>query len=88
MWRSYTSIAEILTLEHRVVNHSVEFVASDGTHTNTIEATWCGLKLLIPKRNRTKDVEGYLWEYIWRKKNSNNLWEAFMDALRDVCYND
>lgn len=86
MWRGYSSIPESLGMEHRTVNHSVEFVSSDGTHTNSIEATWCGLKLLIPKRNRTKDVQLHLWEYIWRKRYSSSLWNALIGAMKEVAY--
>lgn len=86
MWKGYAGITEVLNLEHRTVNHSVEYVSEDGTHTNTIEATWCGLKLLVPKRNRTKDVEGFLWEYMWRKKNRGRLWAGIIEALKVVAY--
>ena len=86
MWKGYDQISSALGMEHRVVNHSVEFVSEDGVHTNTIEATWCGLKLLIPRRNRTKDVDGHLWEYIWRKRHRHNIWNSFIDALREVAY--
>jgi transposase-like protein len=98
MWRAYSGITERLGLVHHVVNHSIEFVniieteieddfiMVDKIHTNSIEATWCGLKLLIPKRNRTKNVEDHLWEYVWRKKNANNLWYSFTQALADVSY--
>ena len=34
---------------HRTVNHSGGFVSEDGTHTNTIESVWAGLKLEIEK---------------------------------------
>jgi transposase-like protein len=86
MWRGYSRVSEALGLEHHVVNHSAEFVSSDGVHTNTIEAVWCGLKLVIPKRNRTHDVDGHLWEYIWRAKNKVNIWENFLLALREIYY--
>lgn len=86
MWKGYAGITEVLNLEHRTVNHSVEYVSEDGTHTNIIEATWCGLKLLVPKRNRTKDVEGFLWEYMWRKKNRGRLWTGLIEALKVVAY--
>ena len=74
MWRGYSRIWDDLGLEHHTVNHSVNFVDPiSGVHTNTIEATWCGLKLLIPKRNRTKDVVvpfffGQLGNYPGRQK--------------------
>lgn len=86
MWRGYSGLSEILGVEHHVVNHSVEFVTHDGVHTNTIEATWCGLKLLIPKRNRTKNIEKHLWEYVWRKRHRADTWDAFIRALKDICY--
>ena len=86
MWRGYSRIEEVLGMQHHTVNHSVEFVSESGIHTNTIEATWCGLKLLIPKRNRTKMVEAHLWEYIWRKRNSISLWISLIHALIDVYY--
>lgn len=87
MWRGYTGISDELGLEHFSVNHSVEFVDSEtGVHTNTIEATWCGLKLLIPKRNRTKGIENHLWEYVWRKLHYTSLWSSFLVALKDVAY--
>jgi hypothetical protein len=34
---SYPGVARNLALSHKVVNHSIGFVASDGTHTNNIE---------------------------------------------------
>jgi hypothetical protein len=79
-------------MEHRVVNHSLEFVTCDGVHTNIIETTWCGLKLLIPKRNRTKNVDGFLWEYIWRKRHWESVAWLFIGTKRsglrvaNVCY--
>ena len=87
MWRGYNGITERLGFEHLTVNHSIGFVDSvTGVHTNTIEATWCGLKLLIPKRNRTVDIDNHLWEYIWRKLHAKTLWRSFLFALKDVAY--
>jgi len=86
MWRGYDGLEEALGLMHRTVNHSVEFVSSDGVHTNTVEATWCGMKVLIPKRNRTKQIDEHLWEYIWRKLNREDLWSGFLKALSEVSY--
>jgi len=86
MWRGYAGIEQELGLEHHTINHTYEFVSITGVHTNTIEGTWCGMKILIPKRNRTKDIEGYLWEYIWRKKNKTDLWPALLRAFADVFY--
>lgn len=86
MWRGYIGLTPLLGLEHHTVNHSGEFVSREGVHTNTIEATWCGLKIMIPKRNRNKEIEGHLWEYVWQKKNVDRLWDGFFDALKEIEY--
>lgn len=41
---SYLEICENLVHKHKVVNHSIRFVADDGTHTNNIESFWSHLK--------------------------------------------
>jgi len=83
MWRSYTRLVE-LGFEHRTVNHTEGFINhEDGTHTNTIEGTWNGIKLQIAPRNRTRaDADEHLLEIIWRRKNKRRLWDALLDALR------
>jgi transposase-like protein len=88
MWKGYARLAEEGTFEHMTVNHSKFFKdPNSGVHTNTIEGTWNGGKQSIKPRNRVADgMEEHLWEFIWRRKNSNNLWEAFMDALKDIYY--
>ena len=86
MWKGYANIERDLGMQHFTVNHSVEFVSEEGIHTNSIEGTWCGMKVLIPKRNRTKDIDNHLWEYAWRKKNCQKLWEGLLEAFANVCY--
>ena len=73
---------------HETVNHSKHFKDPDsGVHINTIEGTWNGIKLQISPRNRNKClIEGHLFEFIWRRSNKGNLWEAFIDALRSTAY--
>jgi len=86
-WRGYMNVQERLGLEHRTVNHSVEFLNSvDGTCTNTVEG-YNGLKLKIAPRNRTEDgISEHLGEFIWRRKNSMDLWESFVRALVEINY--
>ena len=98
MFSSYFKISETLPFSHLSVNHSKEYVrlieeeAEDGwilvtkIHTNTIEGTWAGLKLAIPKRNRTKNIEEHLFEFIWRRKNKKILWKALIAALKSNMY--
>lgn len=88
MWRGYSSLERDLGFIHRQVNHSIEFVNSaDGTCTNTAEGTNNALKLRIRPRNRTRDgIIEHLGEFIWRRKNTNDLWGALISALREVHY--
>ena len=88
LWRGYTRISELNNITHRTVNHSQNFVdPNTGVHTNTIEGLWRGIKLNIPPRNRTKDaITNHLLEFIWRKKNKNDLWGGFLSALKTIGY--
>jgi len=72
------------------VNHSQHFVnPEDGTHTNTIEGTWNGIKMKTASRKRSRvGMEEHLSEFIWRRKNKDNLWGAFIDALKTVHISD
>jgi transposase-like protein len=87
-WKGYIGIDEQLPIEHRTVNHKEGFVDGDtGVHTNTIEGKWAGLKRRITLRGRVKEtLPDYLFEQIWRKRNENRLWAAFVAALKDVYY--
>jgi hypothetical protein len=52
-----------------------------------IEGTWNGVKLSIQPRQRTLEIAPRCFEeIIWRRKNKANLWEGFINALRDVKY--
>jgi len=86
LWRGYNDLTETLDVEHRMVNHSQHFVNPlDGTHTLTIEGTWNGIKMKIAPRKRCREsIEEHLLEFIWRRKNENNMWNAFLNALRSV----
>lgn len=87
MWRAYNGLGQ-LGYEHSTVNHSVNFRDPEtGTCTNTIEGNWSGIKGHIPPRNRVQaHMDNHLFEFIWRRKNANNLWNAFIGALRNVYY--
>jgi transposase-like protein len=87
LWRGYIGI-ERLNMIHRTVNHSENFIdPNTGAHTNTIEGLWNGIKIGISPRNRNKNtIMNHLLEFIWRKKNHNNLWTSFLNALKTTEY--
>ena len=86
MLHGYSRLEEALNVQHFTVNHSREFVnPDDGTHTNTIEGTWNGIKLRVAPRNRTRENMGeHLLEFIWRRKHSEDLWNSFISALGEI----
>ena len=73
---------------HRTVNHSENFIDPEtGAHTNTIEGLWNGIKIGISPRNRNKNtITNHLLEFIWRKKNHDDLWAGFLNALKTTGY--
>ncbi len=74
---------------HSTVNHSECFVdPNSGAHTNTIEGTWSGMKVKVPRRHRTEEmITPHLLEFVWRRKYQDNLWERFLDAIKNVYIN-
>ena len=88
LWKAYSKMPEVMDVEHQTVNNSKYFKhPKTGVHINTIEGTWNGIKLRIPPRSRTKkDIDLHLAEFMWRRQNDGNLWEAFHKALVEVRY--
>ena len=90
-WKAYNEIKDVegMFYEHEVVVHKHELVRADGTNTNTIEGTWAGVKGNVPVRKRTsKAVPGCLMEFMWRRKNEGRLWDALLEALALVRYEE
>lgn len=88
-WSAYQNIELYMPeFNYEKVNHSDWFVDPvTGVHTNTIEGTWGAMKRGTPVRKRTKkQLQGCLFEFIWRRRNEGNLWNGLLSALRDVTY--
>jgi len=88
LWRGYIQLSVNLDYTHHTVNHSKHFVDPDTlVHTNSIEGTWAGVKRCVPIRNRTNDeMNEHLFEFIWRRVNEQDIWGAFIRALKEVAY--
>ena len=84
-WKGYNEIKKNQNFIHHTVNNSIQLVNTTGFHSNTIEGTWSGLKATVPFRMRVlQKIQFKVFEFIWRRKNeNNNLWEAFMDILKN-----
>jgi hypothetical protein len=79
---SYPAVARNLGLTHKVVNHSIGFVAPDGTHTNNIENVWSRMKSEMTKEHGVKRTEIDFWlaEFTYRQYN---LHEDDLDSFYD-----
>jgi hypothetical protein len=73
-WAAYNRTIHLdRQFKHRTVNHSVTFVAPDGTHTNSIESTWRAAKRQYKEMNGVSRLylQAYLDDYCWRLANGN-----------------
>jgi transposase-like protein len=88
MWKGYSNLSTRFNIEHHTVNHSRWFKDPvTGINTNTVEGTNYAIKRSIEPRNRTEEsLPSRLVEFVWRRKFANNIWEGFLDALREVVY--
>lgn len=85
---AYNRACTNLNLEHFTVNHKENYVDPiSGTHTNTIEGLNNGIKHLIKPRNRgKKNINGWLFYFIWRRQNKKNVWKGFINSLKSIKY--
>lgn len=87
-WKGYSDLELKFGFIHKTVNHSKGFKNElNGVDTNLVEGINNGLKISIKPRNRIKNgIEFHLKEYIWRRQNKNQLWNAFIKAIKEVHY--
>ncbi|CAB9517776.1 Inherit from opiNOG: protein Hydra magnipapillata [Seminavis robusta] len=85
----YNKIGELTGYDytHRTLCHKYEFVAADGTHTQTIEGNWRVLKKNVPESQREgSNLQEYLYECMWRRKHAKHLWASFLEGLARLRY--
>jgi transposase-like protein len=90
-WAAYNGITNMdgCHYEHETVNHSENYVDGvTGACTNTIESDWwAGYKRHIPKTAFNKsELQGYLFEQMWRKENEDDLWFGLLRMLASTRY--
>lgn len=87
-WAAYNGIENMgRGYRHIAINHSKEFVDSEGNHTNNMEASWRTVKMKVPTRKRNHNVlQDHLFENMWRNQNVGEIWGSLLTALRDVRY--
>ena len=83
-WKGYVNL-EKYGYQHRTVNHSVEFVNSEGYDTNKIEGQWRQMKVSLSTHGTKKEhYSSYLTEFIWRYVNRDK--DLFRVFLKDVAF--
>ena len=80
-WRGYLGL-ERLEYQHKMVNHSVEFVAPDGSHTQTIESQWRNLRRKFSRGGiRHETIPEHLIEHVWRRELRRKNQDPFLALL-------
>ena len=54
-WKGYLNLQKY-GYQHKTVNHSVEFVNSEGYNTNKIEGQWRQMKVSLPTHGRKRNI--------------------------------
>lgn len=89
-WKGYQDDDLLaIGMGHDWVNHSVAFVNENGVHTNHIEGTWAGIKLIVCRQHRTmKFVDGDIIKFIWKRQFQQEQWSRLVRAMCTVTYED
>ncbi|XP_028412488.1 uncharacterized protein LOC114535323 [Dendronephthya gigantea] len=84
-WKAYINL-EKYGYEHRLVNHSKEFVNTEGFHTNKIEGHWRQAKYQLPSFGVKKIAfSSHLAEFLWRYENKGqDLFSVFLQDVRKI----
>ncbi|XP_066925007.1 uncharacterized protein [Clytia hemisphaerica] len=81
-WKAYDCLSQ-KDYEHLKVNHSVEFVNSNGDHTNKIEGHWRQAKKNLPPFGVKKYLfSSHLAEFMWRYTHKES--DHFIQFINDV----
>ena len=73
--------------EHRLVNHSKEFVNNYGYHTNKIEGHWRQAKRKLPPFSVRKiSFSSHLLEFLWHDKHvkGKDLFSMFLSDVKKI----
>lgn len=84
-WKGYINLDKNGFI-HKTVNHSKEFVNSEGEHTNRIEGHWRQAKSKLPAFGVRKHLfSSYLAEFIWRYKHKDDdLFVVFWHDVKNI----
>lgn len=86
-WKAYNELGDCGYI-HETVNHSREFVAADGVHTQRIEVSWRPMRRYfagryIPEECFADHVMEYQWRR-WLRKHNKNLFEELLSYIKEL----
>ena len=87
VWSAYRRLSEGGELQHRVVNHSLNFVSPEDptVYTQTVERMWRSLKAVYPEGGRPgENYFLYLSEFLYRQARPKPVAELFPMFLNDI----
>ena len=66
----YPQVAKNSSIIHKYVNHNVDFVSTDGTHTNNQEGFWAHLQGTTSKKHgvQRKNIDSWISEYTFKRR--------------------
>ena len=69
---------------HRTLNRSHSFVSPYSTHANHVKGYFSRLKTFLRKKcaKRQDIIPSYLDEFMWRERNSDDVWKRFIQAVQ------
>ena len=88
-WKVYIYL-EKHGYEHRLVNHSKEFINNEGFHNNKTEGHWRQAKSKLPCFGVRKIAfSSHLVEFLWRCENrGKDLFAAFRCDVKNIFYGE
>ena len=86
-WASYNQVAALPNVQsHGIVNHSIEFVAPSGVHTQNIESYWQRVKIKLKRMRGCHEdqLASYLDEFMWRERYGVTARQCFDSIIDDI----
>ena len=86
-WAAYNNVATLPNVvNHDTVNHSVEFVAPSGVHTQNIESYWDRVKIKLKRMRGCHEhqLASYLDEFMYRERYGSTASRCFNCILRAI----
>ena len=86
-WSAYRRVGSLPNVsQYQTVNHSVNFVAPNGVHTQNVESYWSRSKLKLKRMKgvRAEQLPSYLDEFMWRERFGKTASDAMEKIMAHI----